>query len=519
MDAATLFVRALEAEGVRIVFGLPGEENLELLSALSKSSIRFVTTRHEQAAGFMAATYGRLTGRAGVVLTTLGPGATNLVTAAAYAQLGGMPLVMITGQKPIKTSKQAHFQIVDVIGTMKPLTKSARQIVSAASIPSRVREAFRIAEEERPGAVHLELPEDVAREQTDAQPMHGSRPRNGIADERAVARAIDALARAKRPLLMIGAGASRGRTVEALRAFVDRTGIPFFDTQLGKGVVDEMHPHWIGTASISEGDAVHATIEQSDLVLAVGHEVVEKPPFLMRDDARTVIHVGPSPADVDEVWFPQIEVVGDIGNAMFRLAEASGEWDTRFVPPAEPPLDDRFPVRPSRLVREVRAAMPDDGIVCLDNGLYKLEFSRSYRARVQNGLLLDNALATMGAGLPSAMAAKLVHPNRKVLAVAGDGGFLMNGQELETAVRLGLDLVVVVARDDAYGMVKEKQRARFGAEQFGTTFGNPDFVRLAEAYGAKGHRVDDASALAPSLRTALSSGGVHLIEVPFSYEA
>lgn len=517
MDAATLFVRALEAEGVRIVFGLPGEENLELLAALAKSQIRFVTTRHEQAAGFMAATYGRLTGRAGVVLTTLGPGATNLVTAAAYAQLGGMPLVMITGQKPIKTSRQASFQIVDVVGTMKPLTKSARQIVSAASIPSRVREAFRIAEEERPGAVHLELPEDIAREETTAEPMHGTRPRSSIADERALSRALDALSQAKRPLLMIGSGAARGRNAEALRAFVDRTGIPFFDTQLGKGVVDELHPRFLGTASVSEGDAVHAAIDASDLVVAVGHEVAEKPPFLMRSD-KTVIHVGASPAEVDEVWFPQIEVVGDIGNAMFRLAEASGEWDTRFEPPAQSERDDRFPIRPSRLVREVRGALPDDGIVCLDNGLYKLEFARSFRARVPHGLLLDNALATMGAGLPSAIAAKLVHPRRKVVAVAGDGGFMMNSQELETAVRLGLDLAIVIARDDAYGMVRAKQQARSHTEPFGTTFGNPDFVRLAEAYGAVGTRVESAEALGPALAKAVSEGGVRLVEVPFSYE-
>ncbi|NVJ07650.1 acetolactate synthase large subunit [Myxococcus sp. AM001] len=528
MKAAELFVRALEAEGVRSVFGLPGEENLDVIEAMRAAGMRLVLTRHEQAAGFMAATYGRLTGRAGVVLSTLGPGATNLVTAAAYAQLGAMPMVMVTGQKPIRAGKQGHFQIVDVVGMMRPLTKLTRTLVSAEHVPSAVREAFRRAEEERPGATHLELPEDVARESTDAALLAPSAQRRPVADEASIALAVEAIASARRPLLMIGAGANRKLTSEMLRVFVDKTGIPFFSTQMGKGVVDESHPLWMGTAALSEGDFVHRAIEASDCIINVGHDVIEKPPFFMRDSRRTVVHLNFSSAAVDPVYFPQLEVTGDIANAVWRIGEGLGaraHWDfapfEKFRAGLEAQLahggdDDRFPIYPARLVAELRRAVPDDGIVCLDNGMYKLWFARYYRTRRPNTLLLDNALATMGAGLPSAIAAKLVHPRRKVVAVCGDGGFMMNSQELETAVRLGLDLTVVVVRDDGYGMIRWKQ-GEMGLPDFGMALGNPDFVRYAEAYGAHGHRPASATEFGATLARCLASSGVHVIDVPIDY--
>ena len=527
-QAAVLFVKALEAEGVTCLFGLPGEENLDLIEALRSSSIRLILTRHEQAAGFMAATWGRLTGQAGVCLSTLGPGATNLVTAAAYAQLGGMPMLMVTGQKPIKSGKQGHFQIVDVVDTMRPLTKYTRQIVSADTVPARVREAFRLAEQERPGAVHLELPEDIARDHTDAPLIPKSHARRPIADEGAVARAVEALESARRPLLMIGAGANRKRTARMLRALVDRTAIPFFTTQMGKGVLDETSPLWLGTAALSDGDGLHRAIAAADCILNVGHDVIEKPPFLMREGGARVIHLNFSPAEVDPVYFPQIEVTGDIANAVWRLSEAltpQRSWDpSAFWPERDELLrqlevearDDRFPILPGRLVAEIRRALRDEGIACLDNGLYKLWFARGYRCRHPNSLLLDNALATMGAGLPSAIAARLVHPDRAVVAVCGDGGFLMNSQELETALRLGLDLVVVIVRDDAYGMIRWKQ-AEQGLTDFGMTFKNPDFVRLAEAYGARGHRPQSTADFAATLDGCLQEGGVHVIDLLIDY--
>jgi acetolactate synthase I/II/III large subunit len=526
--ASDLFVKALSAEGVTCVFGLPGEENLDLLESLRSSDIRLVVTRHEQAAGFMAATWGRLTGRAGVCLSTLGPGATNFVTAAAYAQLGGMPMLMITGQKPIRTSKQGHFQIVDVVDMMRPLTKYTRSIVSADAIPARVREAFRLAQQERPGAVHLELPEDVARDTTEAEPIPASYDRRPVADEKSIARAVAAIEAAHRPLLMIGAGANRKLTSRMLRAFVDRIGLPFFSTQMGKGVLDETHPLWLGTAALSDGDFVHNAIDASDCIVNVGHDVIEKPPFVMHGAHPTVIHLNFSSAEVDPVYFPQIEVTGDIANAVWRIGESitpQPHWDFTYFDRVRSALadhlargadDDRFPMFPPRIVAAVRRAMPDDGIVCLDNGMYKLWFARYYACQKPNTLLLDNALATMGAGLPSALAAKLVHPHRRVLAICGDGGFLMNSQELETAVRLDLDLTVLVLRDNAYGMIRWKQ-AEMGFKNFGMAVGNPDFVRYAEAYGAHGHRPLDAAAFGPTLARCLDASGVHLIDLTIDY--
>jgi acetolactate synthase-1/2/3 large subunit len=528
MKASDLFVKALEAEEVEFVFGIPGEENLDLLESLRTSSIRLILTRHEQAAGFMAATYGRLTGKAGVCLATLGPGATNFVTSAAYAQLGGMPMLMLTGQKPVKASKQGHFQIVDIVDMMKPLTKYTRQIVSADNIPARVREAFRRAVEERPGASHLELPEDIARDDTDAMVLPASYCRRPVADDKGVLRAAEAIVGAKRPILMIGAGANRKTCSKMLREFVDQTGIPFFTTQMGKGVIDECHPLWLGNAALSDGDFVHRAIEHADCIINAGHDVIEKPPFFMRRGLRTVIHINYSSAEVDTVYFPQIEVVGDVANSIWQLKQtvsAQSHWDFGYFDTVRRHLeshlargadDERFPIYPVRLVSGVRRRMPSDGILCLDNGMYKLWFARYYRCREPNTLLLDNALATLGAGLPSAIAAKIVHPGRKVVAVVGDGGFMMNSQELETAVRLGLDLTVLLLRDDAYGMIKWKQ-AHMNFPNFGMDMGNPDFVRYAESYGAFGHRPSSTQRFDELFEYCLGAPGVHLIDVPIDY--
>jgi acetolactate synthase I/II/III large subunit len=528
MKASDLFIKALESEGVEYVFGIPGEENLDLLESLRTSSIKLILTRHEQAAGFMAATYGRLTGKAGVCLATLGPGATNFVTSAAYAQLGGMPMFMITGQKPVKASKQGHFQIVDVVDMMKPLTKYTRQIVSADNIPARVRESFRRAEEERPGATHLELPEDIAKDETDAFVLTASFHRRPIADEKAILRAVEAISESQRPILMVGAGANRKLSSKMLRQFVEKFGIPFFTTQMGKGVLDETHPLWLGNAALSDGDFVHRAIEHADCIINVGHDVIEKPPFFMRRGKRTVIHVNYLTAEVDTVYFPQIEVVGDIANAIWRfneVLEKQAHWDFSYDDNVRKHLDmhlakgaddDRFPIYPVRMVADMRKVMPDDGILCLDNGMYKLWFARYYRCTLPNTMLLDNALATMGAGLPSAIAAKIVHPDRKVVAVAGDGGFMMNSQEIETAVRLKLDLVILLIHDDAYGMIKWKQ-ANMNFPNFGMDMGNPDFVKYAESYGAHGHRPKSAAEFGPLLAKCLETPGVHLIDLPIDY--
>ena len=528
MKASDLFVKALEAEGVEYIFGIPGEENLDLLESMRTSSIKLILTRHEQGAGFMAATYGRLTGKPGVCLATLGPGATNFVTAAAYAQLGAMPMMMITGQKPVKHSKQGHFQIVDIVDMMKPLTKYTKQIVSADNIPARVREAFRRAIEERPGATHLELPEDIAHDETDVQVLKPSHVRRPVADEKSIVYAIEAVNNAKRPILMIGAGANRKTTSKMLREFIDKLGIPFFTTQMGKGVVDEGHPLWLGNAALSDGDFVHRAIENADCIINVGHDVVEKPPFFMRTGLRTVIHINYCSAEVDTVYFPQIEVVGDIANSVWRMKqrmEKQSHWDFSYFDRVRVELhkhlalgadDERFPIYPVRMVREIREAMPNDGIVCLDNGMYKLWFARYYQCHEPNTMLLDNALATMGAGLPSAMAAQMVYPGRKVVAVSGDGGFMMNSQELETAVRLNLNVTQIVLRDNAYGMIKWKQ-ANMNFANFGMDMGNPDFVKYAESYGARGWRPNSVKEFREMLEKSLAAPGVDLIELAIDY--
>ena len=476
----------------------------------------------------MAATHGRLTGRAGVCIATLGPGALNFSTAAAYAQLGAMPMILLTGQKAIMSGKQAKFQMVDVIASMKPLTKMARQIVSPKSIPTIVRDSFRVAEEERPGPVLLELPEDVAGYDAGEIPVV---PRHAlewpVANPEAIARAVKLIQSAKRPLIMIGAASNRPRLVEELSNFVQRTGIPFFNTQMGKGAVTGCSGLYMGTAALSAGDYVHRVVDHADLIISIGHDTIEKPPFLMQSGGLQVIHIGYTSANVEEVFFPQAEVLGDIGNTLSLLADQLQDTlktDPTFaalreevlVRLAEDSTDDRFPVIPQRLVADIRKVMPEDGVVCLDNGMYKIWFARSYRTHVANTLLLDNALATMGAGLPSAMMAAMLHPTRRVLAVCGDGGFMMNSQEMETAVRLKLNLVVVVLNDSAYGMIRWKQ-AVDNFPDFGLTFGNPDFVKYAESYGARGSRVTATRDLVPALEAAFKGGGVHLVDVPIDY--
>jgi acetolactate synthase-1/2/3 large subunit len=528
MKGSDLLVKSLENEGVQRIFGVPGEENLDVVESLHGSKIELIVTRHEQAAAFMAATYGRFTGNPGVCMSTLGPGALNFSTGAAYALLGAMPMILITGQKGILSSKQARFQIVDVVSSMMPLTKMARQIVSTVTIPTIVREAFRVARQERPGPVHLELPEDLAGEEVGDVPIVPTHPIDiPVAHPAALDRAAAMIIAAERPLIMAGAAASRPRLAEALSNFVQRVRIPFFNTQMGKGAVAGGSNLYMGTAALSERDYVHQAIDRADLIISIGHDTVEKPPFIMGPGGPKVIHIGYVPATVEAVFFPHAEVVGDVGPSLLLLADrlegrlknASALLPLRdkiLEHLADRATESRFPLTPQRIVHDVRQVVPEDGIVCLDNGMYKIWFARNYRTRLANTLLLDNALATMGAGLPSAMMASMLYPGQRVLAVCGDGGFMMNSQELETAVRLGLNLVVLILQDNAYGMIRWKQVAESFTD-WGLTFGNPDFVKYAESYGAKGSAVDSAEGLGPALEAAFKAGGVHLVAVPVDY--
>lgn len=528
MKVSDLFVKALENEGVKYIFGVPGEENIDFIESLKHSNIELILTRHEQTAGFMAATWGRLTNSTGVCLSTLGPGATNLVTSVAYAQLGGMPLLVITGQKPIKKSKQGKFQIIDVVDMMRPITKYTKTVINGDVLPSMVREAFRISLEERPGAVHLELPEDIAAEPCRERVFSLHPKTRPVAKQSVIDRAVQMIQSARHPLVLLGVGATRHGCVEWINRFVEKTGIPFFNTQMGKGVVDEHSRLYLGTAALSEHDYLHCAVERADLIINFGHDIIEKPPFFMQPDGPKVIHINHFFSRADDVYFPQLDVVGDItenAQLLTQAIEVQPHWDFSYFLKMKNEIwnqlvrddhADSFPVLPQRLVADVQKAMPNDGIVTLDNGVYKIWFARRYQASRPNGLLLDNALATMGAGFPSAIAAKLVYPEKKVVSVCGDGGFMMNSQEVETAVRLNLDLVVIILNDSAYGMIKWKQE-HMGFDVHSLDFTNPDFVQYARSYGAKGHRITHAGQLYPCLADCLETPGVHLIDLPVDY--
>ena len=526
MNAAVLLTKSLEEGGVKYVFGLPGEENLALLEALRHSTIRYVTVRDEQTAVFMAATVGRLTGRVGVALSTLGPGATNLVTGVAYAQLGGMPTLVITGQKPIKKSKQGRFQIIDVVRMMKPITKFSETIQSADRIPSIVYDAIRIAEIERPGATHLELPEDIADEESDGQPIAWQKIRRPVPDEKIIGIASKVIESAKLPVIVAANAANRKLVRKQLKNFIEKTCIPFATTQMGKGALDEGMPQYLGTTALSSDDYVNRALATADLVIMVGHDISEKPPILANADQK-ILHINFYPAEIDAVYTPDLEVIGDISNALWAMGERISPPSWNFEPlfAYKRMLEDEiaqegknadFPMRPARFVADLRSVMPRDGIIALDNGMYKIWVARNYKAYEQNTVLLDNAFASMGAGLGSGIAVKLLHPDKKVVVVAGDGGFLMNIGDLETAQRLKLDLVIVIVNDGGYGMIRWKQES-LGMPEFGLAFGNPDFVKLAESFGARGTRIQKAEEFAPTLARVLSEGGVHIIDLPVNY--
>ncbi len=525
MKAAELFVKCLEASDVKYVFGVPGEENLAFVDALSRSAIELITTRDEQSAVFMAATVGRLTGRVGVALSTLGPGATNLVTGVAYAQLGGMPLLVITGQKPIKKSKQGKFQIIDVVGMMRPITKMTETLVSADGVPSTVYQAIRTAEKERPGAVHLELPEDIAEEETDLLPIKWHKLRRPIADQKSIEQVTKAIEQAKKPIIVIANGANRKLVNKQLSNFIDKTKIPFVSTQMGKGVINEESPLYIGTAALSDDDYVHLALDKADLVIMIGHDITEKPPVL---DHKHIVHINFYSADIDSVYNPLVEVIGDISHSLWAINEQitpQEHWDFsdfyKFRDSLIKDINDKvndpsFPIKPQRFVKDLKESMPESGFLSLDNGMYKIWIARNYAARVQNTLLLDNALATMGAGLPVGMAAKLLNPGEKVVVVAGDGGFMMNLADLETAIRLKLDIVIVVLTDSGFGMIKWKQES-MSLKDYGLDFSNPDFVKLAESFGAKGYKVDKAEDFKPMLQKVMAESGIHIIDLPIDY--
>ena len=498
--ASDVFVECLEAEGVRHVFGIPGEETLDLNESLSRSSIEFVPVRHEQGGAYMADVYGRLTGHAGVCLGTLGPGALNLVTAVADAYLDRAPLVALTGQGDLERMHKESHQYIDLLRVMRPITKWNARLSDAAIIPEVVRKAFKVAEGEKPGSTHIELPEDVMAAQVEAEPLPRRRPVHSEPAARELLQAAELIRGAERPVALAGNGVVRARAAPALREFVRATGIPVAETFMGKGLLSPDNPKALGSVGLQAGDYAMAGFDEADLVLAIGYDLVEQSPetWNPKRDKR-VICIDSEPAETDAYFMPEVELVGDIYHVLARLGE-----ECRHVPHQggsaklrevvlgrfeQARDDDSFPMQPPRALWEIRNALARDDILISDVGLHKLWIGRMFPAYEPNTVLIANGLAGMGFAVPAAIAAKLVHPARRVVTVNGDGGFLMNAQELETAVRLGTPFVNVIWENSQYGSIVWKQDKRFGSH-FGTDFTNPDFVKLAEGFGMPGWRCE-----------------------------
>ncbi|MFY1111573.1 MAG: acetolactate synthase large subunit [Methanosarcinaceae archaeon] len=526
MKASDLFVAQLEEEGVEYIFGLPGEENLDFLESLRKSKIKIIITRHEQAAAFMAAAYGRLTGKVGVCFSTLGPGATNLVTGVAQAQLIGAPFISISGQKALFDNWQARFQLVDVVRMMEPLCKKAVSIADPGTIPTVIRNAFKHAEAERPGAVHIELPEDVAEKETDAVVQRKAKIEIPYPEPAAIEKAATMICEAKKPLIIVSSGANRTSITDELEDFARKTGIYLVHTQMGKGVVPDDCPCSLFATGIHAHDYVNCGIDEADLIITVGYDIVEYPPYLWnRMLDKKIINIDFVESLPDRYFNPDLEVIGDIAASIREIAaRIPGKREFPIFAATRAFIEGKinayegksYPPLPHSVVQSVREVLGRKDIISLDNGIYKLWFSRLYKTYAPNTVLLDNALATMGAGLPAGIAAKMVNPDKRVLAICGDGGFMMNCQELETAIRYKIPVVVLVLNDNAFGFIKWKQK-KMHFEDFALDYGNPDFARFAESFGATGFWVEEGDDLAEVLEKAFSLNKVVVVECPIDY--
>jgi acetolactate synthase I/II/III large subunit len=525
--ASDLFVECLEAEGVKHVFGIPGEETLDLNESLSRSSIEFVPVRHEQGGAYMADVYGRLTGHAGVCLGTLGPGALNLMTAVADAFLDRAPLVALTGQGDLERMHKESHQYIDLVSVMRPITKWNARLSDPAIVPEVVRKAFKVAETEKPGATHIELPEDVMAADTEGEPLPRRRQTSSEPAARELLKAADIVRGALNPVALAGNGVIRGRAAPALREFVRATGIPVAETFMGKGAIPADNPKALGAVGLQSGDYRMAGFDDADVVLAIGYDLVEHSPehWNPRGDKK-IVCIDSVPAEIDENFMPEVELVGDIYHVLARLSEEcrhvphqGGSTKLREVVLGrfEQAKDDgHFPVQPPRALWDIRQALGREDVLISDVGLHKLWIGRMFPTYEPNTVLIANGLAGMGFAVPAAVAAKLVHPDRKIVTVNGDGGFLMNSQELETAVRMRTPFVNVIWENQQYGSIVWKQDKKFGSH-FGTDFSNPDFVRYAESFGMPAWRCESADDFGDRLRHALTLDVPSLIVLPIDY--
>jgi acetolactate synthase-1/2/3 large subunit len=523
VKATELIVKCLENEGVEYIFGVPGEENMDLLDALLGSPIRFVMTRHEQGAAFMADVYGRLTGKAGVCLATLGPGATNLITGVADANMDRAPLVTITGQAGHDRMHKESHQHLDIVTLFRPVTKWNTSLSIPDIIPEAFRKAFKLAQSEKPGATHIEIPEDVARMETDGQPLFVQRLHPGGAAPEQIEKAARIISEATHPVVLAGNGVIRGHASEALLRFAEKLNIPIATTFMAKGVIPDTHPLALGAIGLQTPDYVNAEFAETDFIIAVGYDVVEYAPRSWNPKLdKIIVHVDMAPAEVDAAYIVEVGVVGDIASSLDALADKatphSAPPDSRFRQLLRDELeqgsrDPSFPLKPQRILADLRSALADDDIVISDVGAHKAWLARLFPCLQPNTCIMSNGFAAMGMAVPGAVAAKLVYPNRRVVAVTGDGGFLMNSQELETAVRMETPFVVLVFNDRSYGLIRWKQMLQFGRPAF-VDFNNPDLVKYAESFGANGCRIQSADELVPALRSALSSNKLTIIDCP-----
>lgn len=528
MNTAELLIRCLENEGVEYVFGLPGEENMQILQALKHSSIQFITTRHEQGAAFMADVYGRLTGKAGVCLSTLGPGATNLMTGVADANLDRAPLVAITGQVSTDQMHIESHQYLDLVAMFAPVTKWNTQIVRPSNTPEIVRKAFKLAQTEKPGAVHIDLPENIADMPAEGVPLRRDDKQQTFASFKSIQQAAVALSQASRPLILVGNGAIRNDASEAITHFAHQLQIPVTNTFMGKGLIDYADPLSLWTFGLLQRDYISCAIDQSDLVIAIGYDLIEYSPKRWNPDGKIpILHIGLTPAEIDSSYIPTVEVVGNISdslNEILRRVNRPKYEHNQFAPlrdqiraDYEQYADDySFPIKPQKLLYDLRQVLDPNAIVLSDVGAHKMWIARHYHCTRPNTCLISNGFASMGIAIPGAIAAKLVYPGQSVVAVTGDGGFMMNCQELETARRIGTAFVTIIFNDGGYGLIEWKQQSFYGESAF-IKFNNPDFVKFAESMGLKGYRIETAEDFIPALKEALAQVVPTVIDCPVDY--
>lgn len=527
MKAAELFIKCLENESVERIYGIPGEENIDVMDALLDSKVRFITTRHEQGAAFMADVYGRLTGRAGVCLATLGPGATNLVTGVADANMDLAPIVAIAGQGSTKRLHKESHQILDLVNLFEPISKYSTQIRAGEIIPEIMRKAFKVAVAEKPGASFIDFPENIAAEQIeDKEPLLVQSPLSPTPPESIMKKAADIITNAKYPMIMAGNGVIRSNAVQQLINFAEKLNIPVATTFMAKGIIPFAHDLSLGAVGLQASDYISCGFSRADVVICVGYDIVEYPPHLWhKEKSSKIIHINQLPAEVDEFYIVALGVIGDISQALEGIASQTAAKQEYVAANLRKTIVDEieahaesndFPIKPQKILWDLRTALNPEDIVLSDVGAHKMWIARMYQAERANTCIISNGFASMGIAVPGAVAAKFVYPEKTVVAVTGDAGFMMNSQEIETALRHGQAFVILIWTDSEYGLIKWHQLRHFGRAS-NITFSNPDFVKYAESFGAKGYRVEGASDLLPTLRKAIADNTVVIVDCPVDY--